>query len=81
MASDPIPSSKFQHIDRAGNEPIAQCSVCRQRLAFRHYYGMPVCFVCEQKTSNVALSWELQGGLVALSIAMHEFYPDLKVSV
>ena len=81
MASNPIPSSEFQRIDRADNDPIAQCSVCRLRLAFRHYYGMPVCFVCEQKTSNIAMSWELQGGLAALSLAMRDFYPDPKVSV
>lgn len=76
MNSKPIPSSEFLHIDRSDSDPIAECAVCRVRLAFRHYYGMPVCFVCEQNTSSIAYSRDLGRGLEALSMALRFFYPE-----
>lgn len=70
--SNGIPSSEYRHIDRADPDPIASCYVCRVRLAFQHYYGMPVCFVCEGNASSTVTS-DWSRGAEAIMMAQREF--------
>jgi hypothetical protein len=72
ITHQPIPSSEFRHIDRTDDEPIAHCAICRVRLAFQHYYDVPVCFCCQYNLSNMAPYDLLQGTSIALSLATHE---------
>lgn len=69
----PIPSSEFVHIDRTDDEPIRKCALCGgKRLAFYHYYGVPVCFVCQYNLGSMASHDMLKVTHTALSYALRQ---------